>query len=143
MDIIADVMAKADPAARQAALARLEKLSRIKSAAVDNALFNPIVHGKDQSRLDGQPSPSAPVATQKHVMRKLEAVLATKLVESMMPKDQSSLYGEGTSGEVWRGLHMEVLGQALADDGILNTSTDAPQRPSAQSLRKAITPFSG
>jgi hypothetical protein len=35
------------------------------------------------------------------------------------------------------------LGKALADDGILNTSADVPQRPTAQGHRKAITPFSG
>jgi hypothetical protein len=143
MDIIADVMAKADPAARQAALLRLEKLSRTKTASVDQATFTPVMAGKDQSRLDGQPTATKPEAAQKDVMRKLDAVLATKLVESMMPRDQSSLYGEGTSGEVWWGLHMEVLGKALADDGILNTSSDAPQALPALGLRKAITPFSG
>jgi peptidoglycan hydrolase FlgJ len=143
MDLIADVMKRADPLQQRAAIAKLEEVAASRVTSHDVPAFKQVVKEKDQSRLQSEvitAQAKAPSARQA-AMKKLEAVLATKFVEAMLPKDQSSLYGEGTSGEVWRGLHIEAMGKALADGGLLDSPT-VSQAP-AQGLRKAITPFAG
>ena len=168
MDIIADVMSKADPAKLQIATQQLENLARTKTngqagrkfqvtanslAANEPTLRKVVKFLKDQSRIPGGEdgeflSPSAKnQASKKAAMRGLETILATKMVESMMPKDQSRLYGEGTAGEIWRGFHIEAMGKALAEDGLFETMKEAEKssEPNEKALKKtrSILPFAG
>jgi hypothetical protein len=110
-------------------------------------------HTKDQSRVPGYASNDTELSpptreTQKAAaMRGLETVLATKMVEAMMPKDQDELYGEGTAGEIWRGFHIETMGKALASQRLFSTSVQETAGSSADTgtLRrtKMIAPYAG
>jgi hypothetical protein len=62
----------------------------------------------------------------REAMSNLETVLATKLVESMIPKDQERLYGGGSAGRIWQGLHVELMGKSLGESGVMNIMKEEP-----------------
>jgi peptidoglycan hydrolase FlgJ len=168
MDLIADVIMQADAAKLKAATRSLEKLSRVRINSTTEATFqlangapksnvsalkSAAMFGKDQSRVSGfggedsRPTAKSRDASRKEAMRDLETVLATKMVEGMMPKDQSRLYGEGTAGEIWRGLHIDAMGKALASQGLFSTSKNGTElveeAKSPAKKVKLIVPFAG
>jgi peptidoglycan hydrolase FlgJ len=159
MDLIADVIQKAD--ASKMKLATL-KLSGLASKTIAKGMESDskkirstfaVEYKKDQSRVPGFDAveniarPSSAEASQKAAMRGLETILATKMVEGMMPKDQDELYGEGTAGNVWRGFHIEAMGKALADQRLFATSGDEDRKMLQPNERlghvKVIVPFAG
>ncbi len=168
MDLIADVLQQADVKKLRLATVKLlgskVKLAakmpssdfRTLSATHDSKLLETVAKvefKKDPSRLPGSGLESAgslPPSREdqrKEAMRGLETVLATKMVEAMMPKDQNELYGEGTAGEIWRGFHIDSLGKALAGRQLLSTSADdvrnAGEDAGGNMRSKMIVPFAG
>lgn len=163
MDIVADVLSMADSAKVKVASQNLENLARSKSKRIETEAFQFAINRKengrdtpaepsriqkDQSRLPGgmeseaQSADALQKASKKAAMQKLETVLATKMVESMMPKDQSRIYGEGTAGDVWRGFHIEAMGKALAGQGLFEISKDQEVHQTPAKRHK-ILPFAG
>jgi hypothetical protein len=59
-------------------------------------------------------------------MQGLEGALMTNVLENMMPQSNSDLYGDSTSGEVWRGFQIEQFANAMASRGILNLGIENP-----------------
>ncbi|MBA4033030.1 MAG: hypothetical protein C0480_00250 [Bradyrhizobium sp.] len=129
-DLIADVMAAADPASRRVAAGKLERLAsttdRNFAAAVDQKIE---AAGLQQSGAaaadDGAPRGSAvadstgqaPIikATNgKGAYRKFEAFILQMFVESMLPKDAAEVFGKGTAGTVWRSMLAEQIGNEMA-----------------------------
>jgi Rod binding domain-containing protein len=51
------------------------------------------------------------------VNQKFEAVMLRRMVEEMLPKGSSSLYGEGTAGDIWRSLQADLMSQEMAKGG--------------------------
>ena len=167
MDIVADVLNQANPAKLKIASQQIERLAQgkkvliprdqfrlpTKFAGLEEASSNQVRFKKDQSRVPGEGDSAIDLKSatkqdaKKAAMRALETVLATKMVEGMMPKDQSRLYGEGTAGEIWRGLHIEAMGKALASQGLFATSNDDPnsieQKDEMPGKAKSIVPFAG
>jgi peptidoglycan hydrolase FlgJ len=168
MDLIADVMQQADILKLKTATLKLKGFADRKLATAPGEAFKKVnsmkspsviehaksaIMTKDQSRLSGTENTDLALKTQKlhtskkAAMRGLEAVLATKMVESMMPKDQSDVYGKGTAGEIWRGFHIDQMGKALASKGLFGppeavvTANDG--RFLQPSRAKAIVPFAG
>ena len=166
MDIVADVLKQADAAKLKVATQNIERSAQGKTVKLSKQQFRlptkvaPLEQvaltksknvNKDQSRVPGSvegDSASVPESRQAAkivAMRGLETVLATKMVEAMMPKDQSRIYGEGTAGEIWRGFQIEAMGKALAGQGLFSTSKDdatpkdLTNQPSRQ--RRTIVPF--
>lgn len=135
MDIIEAVMQRADPGKSMAAARRLESFSRLAVAGAGSPKLPKFAALKDQSRLPESESADDPKV--KAAMHKLEAMLAAKMVEAAMPKDQSHIYGEGVAGDVWRGLQIEAMGAAIADGGLLSVTGGASQ------ARRPIVPFAG
>ena len=166
MDIVADVLKQADAAKTKVAMQNIERLAQGKTAKLSKqqfrlptkvspsdqvALNKSIKVNKDQSRVSDSAEgakalvPDSRQAAKNAAMRGLETVLATKMVEAMMPKDQSRIYGEGTAGEIWRGFHIDALGKALAGQGLFSTSNDdaTPNDLTNQPFkqRRTIVPF--
>jgi hypothetical protein len=140
MDFVADVMKNADAARVAIASRQLQNFARdrvgIKTLDRSHKTVDPaensnptfkrqftVAVGEEQVGLANVKSRTPP---RDEVMRNLETLLATKVVEAMLPKDQSRLYGEGTSGEIWRGLHIETMGKALASKGMFANLTGDP-----------------
>lgn len=168
MDLIGDVLQQADAAKLRLATKFLKELSKQGSTRLAEGGFDKALQTldgkstsgqgvakfeKDRSRVPGSEEgadfavDAKDKARTKAAMRGLESVLATKMVEAMMPKDQSRIYGEGTAGDIWRSMHTEVMGKALADQGLFTTSTELQNGvdASAGKARKvrAIVPFAG
>jgi peptidoglycan hydrolase FlgJ len=167
MDLVGDVLKQADAAKLRVATRKLEEFSRSKKVAVAEKEFRVVLQpmklngvalqgarmsAKDQSRVpstDGQIDVATKTSGKRTVeaMRGLETVLATKMVESMMPKDQSRIYGEGAAGDIWRGMHIEVMGKALASRGLFSTTNDVhgggELHDQGPPKIKSIVPFAG
>lgn len=109
-DIVMDVARAADPAAAQAARARLSSLA---SQRADGAGFQPV----------GMPSTTATKAPAEHkspaaeAFQKFEAVVLQTFIQSMLPKDTQSVYGQGMAGEMWQSLLAQQLGDVMAARG--------------------------
>jgi peptidoglycan hydrolase FlgJ len=149
LDLVADVLQQADVSNLKQATLKLNGAAKPTFAEIAQNSA-PAIEGKaflrkDQARLtvsENDPKLAKILEGKHKVMRGLEAMLATKMVEAMMPRGQDELYGEGTAGEVWRGFHIEAMGQAIADQNMLNISK-RPQNEEQRSQAKTIKPFAG
>jgi Rod binding domain-containing protein len=62
--------------------------------------------------------------------QQFEAVMLRSMVEDMLPKDSSAIYGEGTAGNIWRSMQADFISQELSKAGgvgiakMLNKSQD-------------------
>lgn len=130
-DLIAGVMAAADPARKQIAEAKLVGFGGPGSAVANGA---PVV-GQDfiagvmaaadpsemqiaETRLKGLDGTAIAVAgkdAKREAAKKLEGALLAAVVEEIVPKESSSLYGEGTAGNIARQFQVEGLAEAAAD----------------------------
>lgn len=53
------------------------------------------------------------------VAQQFEAVYLRQMIDTSMPKDSESLFGEGTSGTMWRSMMTDTLATALSKTGTL------------------------
>lgn len=129
-DIIADVMAAADPASQRVAAGKLERLAsttdRNFAAAVDQKIEAAGLQQKGAAAADGDASGNSAVAdgsghapivkstNGKGAYHKFEAFILQMFVESMLPKDATDVFGKGTAGTVWRSMLAEQIGNEMA-----------------------------
>lgn len=106
-DIVLDVVKAADPTAVETARARLATFA---GRALE-AGFSVAQEGKPTRAADATPS-AVPEA-----FRKFEAMVLQTFVQSMLPQDTESVYGEGLAGQMWQSLMAEKLGEAMASRG--------------------------
>ena len=55
----------------------------------------------------------------KDVAQQFEAVYLRQMIDTSMPKDSEALFGEGTSGTMWRSMMTDTLATALSKTGTL------------------------
>jgi Rod binding domain-containing protein len=48
---------------------------------------------------------------------RFEAMVLQTFLQSMLPEDTSSVYGDGLAGEMWQSMLAEQLGKAMAERG--------------------------
>ncbi len=122
-DIVLDVLNAADPARLDVAQARLASAHELKGArelaATDKGFDATLVKAGLETRaaaLDSiqnhMPRKDVPES-----YRKFEAMVLQSFVKSMLPSDSEAVFGKGVSGEMWRGMMAEQLGDALAKGG--------------------------
>ena len=120
-DIILDVVRAADPAVAQRAEAMLEAASIRKSeqAAATPAFQHQLLASANGSSVSMSAASMGEAAPDKslEVYQRFEAMILQNFVGSMLPKDSEQLYGEGTAGEIWKGMMAEQLGAVLAKGG--------------------------
>ena len=126
-DLIADVMAAADPVSQRVAADRLERLAAGQNfaTAVDAKIETGALQQSGTSAAAG-PAGDAPDDGAGHatmvktansdsaVYRKFEAFILQMFVELMLPKDASDVFGKGTAGTVWRSMLAEQIGNEMA-----------------------------
>lgn len=129
-DLIADVMAAADPASQRMAAGKLERLAstadRNFAAAVDRKIEAAGLQQNEAAAAHDGASGSSAVADStghapiikatngKGAYRKFEAFILQMFVESMLPKDATDVFGKGTAGTVWRSMLAEQIGNEMA-----------------------------
>jgi flagellar protein FlgJ len=104
-DIVLDVMRAADPERVEAARAHLQRASR--SAAGADASFPTIPAAA--------PKPAPNSAGEAY--RQFEAMVLGTFVQSMLPDEASSVYGEGLAGDMWKSILGQHLGDAISQRG--------------------------
>lgn len=66
------------------------------------------------------PSPQAGSASSEQTpeaFRKFEAMMLQSFIQSMLPKENEAVYGEGMAGEMWRSMLAEQIAKVMADRG--------------------------
>lgn len=140
-DLVLDVVKAADPMEVQAAQ---EKLKANRAAFAATSLAE---NGKGFSNtvdvLDhiGQKSGLANIQNRTKTeevpesYRKFEAMVLQNFVKSMLPSEGEDVYGKGATGDIWKGMMAEQLGNVMAKE----TASASPSRCTASSCaaRKA------
>jgi len=103
-DIILDVVRAADPAAVETARARLASFS---GKAADAAF-----RVSDEPRAEARKAAGTP-----ETFARFEAMVLQTFIQSMLPKENEAVYGQGTAGEMWQSLLAERLGEVMAERG--------------------------
>lgn len=108
-DILVDAMRAADPVEAAQASQRIRDIaSKRVGAAGGQAAF---------SLGDAAPKSRPQVAGEVDTLRKFEAAVLTTFIQSMMPKEASSVYGEGFAGDMWKSKMAETIADQLAQRG--------------------------
>jgi len=104
-DIILEVARAADPEKVEAARARLQSLGR----GAAQAFEQPTSAGLRRE-------PPARADMPEHFVQ-FEAMLLQNFLETMLPKDSDAVFGKGLSGEMWRSVLAQQLGETMARRG--------------------------
>lgn len=125
-DIVLEVTRAADPAAYRTAAARLRELAgTAPSETFEEISGSPGPRNPPAPHLPFDParalvrlrSGEAMAAPRSDPYERFEAFVLQIFVQSMLPKDDSALYGSGTAGEIWKSMLARGLGTELARSG--------------------------
>ena len=108
-DIVMDVARAVEPAGVQAA--RAEMMRRSGGSASASAGFS-IDDAGGASVVRANAGGATPEA-----FVKFESMVLQTFVQSMLPKDGAAVYGDGISGEMWKSLLAQQLGEVIAQRG--------------------------
>lgn len=120
-DIILDVARAADPARSAATTVRLARLAGGEpvgatdfTAIVEAKRLEPIDSDRRSAPVRGGGMPPKPRSeARSEAVKGLEQLVLQKLVESMLPKETSTLFGHGTAGDMWRSMLAQQLGRQI------------------------------
>ena len=108
-DIVMDVARAVEPAGLQAA--RAEMMRRSSGSAGVSAGFS-VSDARGAMSTRAGTSGATPAA-----FVKFESMVLQTFVESMLPKDGAAVYGDGISGDMWKSLLAQQLGEVIAQRG--------------------------
>ena len=106
-DILLEVARAAAPEKVEAARARLKS-----SAGAGIPFEAPSLGGAAAMRGHSPASATVPES-----FMRFEALVLQNFLQSVLPAESEAVFGEGLSGEMWRGLLAQQLGEALAKRG--------------------------
>jgi peptidoglycan hydrolase FlgJ len=128
-DVVMDVLSAADPSRASLAAQRLSALAAsdtpgpdfsadLERAAASGAAIPPAIENAADARsrlagIQGSPDKLGQAKTQ------FEAMMLNSFVGELLPKDASSVFGEGTAGDMWRSMLAEQVSMQIAKSGKL------------------------
>ena len=115
-----DVINAADPKAAREAHRTLLAQGTARSAAADApdaATFDRDVFMERSAESAGAKGMSEEDRALYASYQKFEAMVLQSFVKSMLPADNEEFFGEGTAGEIWKGMMAEQLGTVIAERG--------------------------
>lgn len=121
-DLVLDVVRAADPQTAQAARARLASFS----AGTAQTPFSASVAAPSVAAADTAPTDTAHTKTAgarpakaaiPETYVRFEAMVLQTFLQTMLPKDTESVYGEGLAGEMWQSMLAEQIGVTMARRG--------------------------
>ena len=109
-DILVDAMRAADPQQAAQARSKLQELANSRGVPVptQESFGAQVAQGLKRNATAESP---------KETLQKFEAVVLSTFVQAMMPKDATSVFGEGLSGDMWKAQMAEKMGEQLAKNG--------------------------
>ncbi len=123
-DLVLDVVKAAEPQALQQATAKLARLAKAGSGGGPSALafadnlsaaerdrfsLSAMSSNFEKSRVEAKASQSP--------AEKFEALILHQFVETMLPDEAGSVFGEGATGEIWKSMLAEQVGNQIAASG--------------------------
>ncbi|MGV1759433.1 rod-binding protein [Rhizobium sp. A22-96] len=121
-DLVLDVVKAANPADVEVAQAKLaaNKAAFAATSLAENgsgfgAAFSALNSAATQAGLANANTHTGPTKVPQ-VYRKFEAMMMQNFVKNMLPSSET-LYGKGASGEIWKGMMAEQLGNTIAKNG--------------------------
>lgn len=116
-DLVLDVVRAADPLERAEAVGKLQRLAATAgTASVGEASFKAAI---DDSRAASTrvAGTQGPILAAQSPAQKFEALVLHQFVETMLPDDASTVFGEGATGEIWKSMLAEQVANQLAASG--------------------------
>jgi hypothetical protein len=125
-DIVLDVARAADPEKYRMAA---ERLARLRATAPSTETFMPpadrarVVTPTDVTSTAAAPARPLDAGARVQSRRRLdpygqfEAFVLQSFVQSMLPKNATTVFGKGSAGEFWRSMLAEKMGDELARSG--------------------------
>jgi hypothetical protein len=120
-DIVLDVARAADPEKYRAAV---ERLARLRAAASGEGTSMPAhappagsPRGTDTRAVPVYGSPPGQLHRQLDAYGQFEAFVLQTFIQSMLPKNATTVFGKGSAGEFWKSMLAERLGHELARSG--------------------------
>lgn len=108
-DLVLDVVRAADPAAAEAARAKLASFAA-KAKGIDfAAAAGETATAPETAKETTRATPEAFV--------RFEAMVLQSFIQNMLPSDADSVYGGGVAGQMWQSLMAEKLGETIAKRG--------------------------
>jgi flagellar protein FlgJ len=128
-DLVMDVLNAAKPSSIAAADAALKavKTSPVEIAAAGEKFANELMSSISKAVSKAEPeamkmdasdlrrSFETPNQADAHI--KFESMVLHQFVQHMLPSEGSVIFGEGMSGEVWKGMMAQQIGDAIAKGG--------------------------
>lgn len=109
-DIVLDVARAAEPASVEAARAALMK--RVSAGA--NAVAEIFSPGETAPTTTATPTTKSQAA---EPFRKFEAMVLQQFVQTMLPAQDSAVYGKGLAGDMWKSMMAEKIANVMAERG--------------------------
>ena len=110
-DLVLDVVRAADPAAAEAARAKLASFA----ARAQGADFSAAAGTGEAT--SAPPAAKDAAAATPQAFARFEAMVLQSFIQTMLPSDTESVYGGGLAGEMWQSLLAEKLGETMASRG--------------------------
>lgn len=76
--------------------------------------------------------------TARSAHEKFEAVVLEQFVKYLLPEDSEVIFGEGTAGEIWKGMMAQQLGAALSEAGGIGIAQQLAAAHSASALSSVL-----
>lgn len=105
-DIVLDVIKAAEPATAEAARARLQEIS------VAGKVSEPF-----STHLSTSVANTPERTADADAYKKFESLVLSSFIQNMLPDQTESVYGGGLSGDMWKSILAQHLGEAVADNG--------------------------
>nr|WP_119308967.1 rod-binding protein [Cohaesibacter haloalkalitolerans] len=138
-DLVMDVVNAADPVERQMAAqklgtAPLQRLHYASAATGDggNSATDAASFEKQYASL-AEPAVLSDASISRYakgiarttnpVSEKFVALMLHEMLETMLPRDTEGIYGEGLSGDMWRSMLSEQLGNQMAKSDMLDLAS--------------------
>lgn len=116
-DLVLDVVRAADPQTAQAARARLASFGAgTAETPFSTSAAAPSVATAETAPTDTAGARPAKAAIPETYVR-FEAMVLQTFLQTMLPKDTESVYGEGLAGEMWQSMLAEQIGVTMARRG--------------------------
>ncbi|MTI45903.1 rod binding protein [Roseibium hamelinense] len=115
-DLIMDVVKAAEPTAMKQAAQKLQKLAMAPEGA-SQVPFSDLLSGvRPGAAMDRAPMAQR-VTQSESPAQKFEAVILHQFVETMLPKNAEAVFGEGSTGEIWKSMMAEQVANQIAASG--------------------------
>jgi peptidoglycan hydrolase FlgJ len=135
-DIVLDVLKAADPARAQAVAQRLSALgagsvddaddfAKVLDAAAQPSAPEPDVKANAADMRDRLAALNVDAANEQKATRtqvEFEASILKTFVDSILPKDETDVYGQGSAGDIWKSMLADQIAKQIARSGAFGIS---------------------